>query len=91
MRLLQVGYSDYLHNRRHYVFAEHAGLFEPLRRLGEEVEAGGTLGCIHFMEDPAREPAIAKFELDGVLVCKCHPGRVQRGDCLGHVATDFTF
>jgi hypothetical protein len=91
IRLLQVGYKDYLHNCRHYVFAEHAGLFEPLRRLGEEVKAGETLGCIHFMEDPAREPAIARFELDGVFVCKCHPGRVQRGDCLGHVATDFSF
>jgi predicted deacylase len=89
MRLLQVGFRDYLHNRRHYVFAEHAGLFEPLRRLGEEVKAGEPIGCIHFIDDPAREPAIARFELDGVFVCKCHPGRVQRGDCLGHVATPF--
>jgi predicted deacylase len=91
MRILQVGYDNYLHNRRHYVFAGAAGLFEPLRRLGDELRAGDVLGCIHFMDDPAREPTVARVEVGGVLVCKCHLGRVQHGDCLGHVATDFRF
>ena len=86
---LQIPYENYATNRRCYVFAPEAGLFEPLLRLGDEIEAGQTLGRIHFVDDPGREPAIARFSMGGLLVCKRHIGRVERGDCLAHTAADF--
>ena len=88
-RFIQVPYENYVTTRRCYVFAPEAGLFEPFVRLGDEIEAGQTLGRIHFVDDPGREPAIARFSMGGLLVCKRHIGRVERGDCLAHMAVDF--
>ncbi len=88
-RFIELPYESYEINRRYYVFAPDAGLFEPFRRLGDEVEAGQDLGRIHFVDDPMREPAIARFSMGGLMVCKRHIGRVERGDCLAHLATDF--
>ena len=89
-RFIQLPYEDYVTNRRYYVFAPEAGLFEPFLHLGDEVEAGQTLGRIHFVDDPLREPAIACFSKGGLMVCKRHIGRVERGDCLAHLATEFS-
>jgi uncharacterized protein len=90
-RFIQVPFpnEDYATNRRYYVFSPAAGLFEPFLRLGDEVAAGQTLGRIHFVDDPGREPAVARFSMEGLLICKRHIGRVERGDCLAHLATDF--
>ena len=43
MRLLQVDYRDYLYNRRHYVFADHAGLFEHGGLAGVSLDDGNPL------------------------------------------------
>jgi hypothetical protein len=32
--------------------------------------------------------AEARFQRDGVVLCKCVPGRSMRGDCLFHIGTD---
>ena len=88
-RFVQLPYESYVTNRRYYVFAPEAGLFEPFLRPGDEVEAGQALGRIHFVDDPLREPAIARFSKGGLMVCKRHIARVERGDCLAHVAVDF--
>ena len=34
------------------------------------------------------EPALAHFSRAGMVICKRVPGRVERGDCLYHLATD---
>ena len=88
-RFVQIPYENYVTNRRYYIFSSAAGLFEPFLNLGDEVEAGQTLGRIHFVDDPMRDPAIASFTKGGLMVCKRHLGRVERGDCLAHVALDF--
>ena len=88
-RFIQVPYKDYVTNRGYYIFAPAAGLFEPFLRLGDEIEAGQVLGRIHFVDDPERDPAIARFSKAGLLVCKRHIARVERGDCLAHLAVDF--
>ena len=83
-RLTQLSGRDY------FVYAPEAGLFEWYRRLGEEVQKGETAGCIHFVDNPAREAVAVTFRRDGTLVCKRHLPRVERGDCIAHLATDYS-
>jgi predicted deacylase len=75
-------------SREHYVYATEAGLLEPLVDLGAEVKAGQLAGQIHFVDNPARAPVPCHFRRDGMVVCQRHFGRVERGDCVAHLATD---
>ena len=81
-RLMQVSGQDY------YCYAPEGGLFEPLVELGAEVAGGEAAGAIHPHDTPWREPAIARFSRAGTVICKRVPGRVERGDCLYHLASD---
>lgn len=72
----------------HYVHAREAGLLEPLVDLGAEVRAGDLAGMIHFVDNPARAPEPCHFRRAGLVVCQRHFGRVERGDCVAHLATD---
>ena len=81
-RLMQVSGQDY------YCYAPEPGLFEPLVELGAEIEAGTAAGIIHPHDTPWREPAIAHFARSGTVICKRVPGRVERGDCLYHLASE---
>ncbi len=82
-RLMEVKSRDY------YVYAPEAGLFEPAVTLGDDVKKGQLCGRVHFVDNPAREPEICLFEGDGMVICKRHYGRVERGDCVVHLATDY--
>jgi uncharacterized protein len=75
-------------SRDYYVYAPQGGLFEPRVRLGDTVAEGQLYGLVHFVDDPMREPAEVRFKASGFLICKRHPGRCERGDCLGHLASD---
>ncbi|MSP50712.1 MAG: deacylase [Alphaproteobacteria bacterium] len=75
-------------SRDYYVYAPQAGLFEPMVKLGDTVKKGQLYGHVHFVDDPMRLPAEVKFKASGLVVCMRHPGRCERGDCLGHLATD---
>ncbi|MSP98423.1 MAG: deacylase [Betaproteobacteria bacterium] len=77
-------------NRDYYAYAPEAGLFEPAVELGDNVKAGEVCGEVHFVDNPARPPEVCRFEGDGMLICKRHYGRVERGDCVAHLATDYT-
>ena len=81
-RMMQIAGRD------HYVYATEAGLLEPLVNLGEEVQEGQIAGQIHFVDNPARAPEICYFRAAGLVVCQRHFGRVERGDCVAHLATD---
>ena len=81
-RLLTVAGDDY------YVYAPEGGVFEPLVELGDEVKTGQPAGRIHFNDTPWREPAVAAFRHDGLVICKRVPGRTERGDCLFHLGSD---
>jgi uncharacterized protein len=74
----------------YYTYAPDNGLFEPYVELGDDVKAGQAAGAVHFPDTPWREPTIAHFERDGVIVCKRIPGRTERGDCLFHVGSDYS-
>ena len=82
-RIMQVRGPDY------YVYAPDPGLFEPLVELGDEITAGTPAALIHPHDTPWRAPATAAFGKTGTVICKRVPGRVERGDCLFHLADDF--
>jgi hypothetical protein len=82
-RLLSLGGPDY------YVYAPESGVFEPMVELGDEVRAGQPAGRIHFHDTPWREPAVAPFAHDGLVICKRVPGRTERGDCLFHLGSAY--
>jgi predicted deacylase len=70
--------------RDHYVFSEHAGLFEPKVRLGCDVVREQLCGHIHFVDDPGRDSVPVHFRRDGMVICLRHLARVEPGDCLSH-------
>jgi len=72
----------------YFVYAYADGLFEPYVDLLTEVKAGQEAGAIHHPETPWVPPTICHFRHDGMAICKRIPGRVERGDCLFHLATD---
>lgn len=69
-----------------YVYAPEPGVFEPATDLGDAVRAGDLCGRLWFPENPARPPVEVFFQGDGDVVCKRHPGRVEAGDCVAHLA-----
>lgn len=71
---------------RHSVYAYDRGVYEPLVELGDTVVAGQAAARIHFPDTPLREPVTVNFQSDGEVVCKRVPARVERGDCLFHLA-----
>lgn len=75
-------------SRDHYVYATEGGLLEPLVDLGAEVRQGDLAGQIHFVDNPSRPPVPCHFRRGGMVVCQRHFGRVERGDCVAHLATD---
>jgi hypothetical protein len=75
-------------DRSYYVYAPERGVFEPLARLGDDVEAGQPAARVHFVENPAREPVRCHFRRAGLVVCRRALGRCEPGDCLFHLATD---
>lgn len=74
-------------NRDYYTLAPDAGIFEPATELGDEIKAGQLCGVVHFVDDPARTPVPVNFRVGGRVICKRHYGRVERGDCVAHIAT----
>ena len=81
-RLIQVP------GREYFVYAPEPGLFEPAVRLGDLVEAGQEAGQVHFVDNPARPPVPCHFKAAGTVICKRRFGRVERGDCVFHLAID---
>lgn len=69
-----------------YVYAPDGGVFVPATRLGDAVSEGDICGELLFPENPARDPIVLRFEGAGDVVCQRHPARVERGDCLAHLA-----
>ena len=72
----------------HYVYSPDAGLFEPHAELGDHAKPGQLAGVVHFPDTPWREPTPVHFAGDGLVVCKRVPARVERGDCVYHLASE---
>jgi hypothetical protein len=72
-----------------YVFAPRAGVFEAFHELGEAVEAGQPAGQVHLLDAPAEPPEVVHFRMSGTLYSKRTFGRVERGNCVSVVITDY--
>ena len=81
-RQLQVGGYPF------YVYARDEGVFEPLVALEDVVSAGQPAALIHPVDTPWQAPVEARFAQAGIVVCARVPGRVERGDCLFHLAAE---
>ena len=71
-----------------YVYARQEGLFEPAAEIGDDVNQGQTAGWIHHPEAPWQAPEEVQFPINGTLLCKRIPGRVEPGDCLYQLGQD---
>jgi predicted deacylase len=76
-------------DQSYFTFAPANALFEPSDRAGEAVEAGAVAGRLHFIEDVDRVPVELRYRRSGVLWMAAGPGRVQRGDAIAVVMTDY--
>ena len=72
------------------LIAYHNGVFEPYFDIEDEVAENEKAGAIHFPDEPWRESEILRFKHEGMILCKRVQGRVERGDCLFQVGSDFT-
>jgi N2-acetyl-L-2,4-diaminobutanoate deacetylase len=71
-----------------FVFAEHAGLIEPLADLGAQVKKGETVARIWPVERTGVKPVGAQARRSGLLISRHFPGLVKAGDCLAVVAVE---
>ena len=53
------------------------------------MKKGQLCGLVHFVDNPGRAPEACHYDRDGMVICKRHYGRVERGDCVVHLATDY--
>ena len=62
---------------------------EILVEEGQEVEAGTTIGQVHSIDRPEQAPRVYTARRTGTVICRHHPGLIQRGDALAVIAEDY--
>lgn len=72
-----------------WTYAPAGGVFEPLALPGEDVRAGQPAGRLHTPETPWLPPVELTFARAGLVLCRRHPGRAERGDCLFGMGSDW--
>jgi len=75
-------------DREDYRFAPESGLYESCVDPGDPVSKGQTLGRIHFLERPDREPLAVLAHEAGMLIAGRAPSMVKQGDCVACIAHD---
>ncbi|MGI9365741.1 MAG: succinylglutamate desuccinylase/aspartoacylase family protein [Rhizobiaceae bacterium] len=75
-------------NAQGSVHAYAAGLFEPLKSIGDEVEVGEKVGLVHHPDTPGSEPDEIVAPYAGVVLCKRSMAQVVRGDAVFQIASD---
>lgn len=73
---------------RHYLFAPGHGVFEPMFKLGDEVQAGQPAGRLFDPYAPWQTPRLLRFESDGLVVCIRSFTGVEPGDCIALLARE---
>jgi len=71
---------------RHAIYAPHAGLMEPLAKVGDHVRNGQAALRLYSLEDPLAPPLSLHFNADGIVSCRRFPTLCARGDGLFHLA-----
>ena len=75
-------------NAQGSVFSYSAGLFEPLKSIGEDVSVGEVVGRIHHPDTPQSEPDTITSPYEGSVLCKRAMAQVVRGDAVFQIASD---
>lgn len=75
-------------NAKGSVYAYGAGLFEPLKAIGDDVDEGETVGRIHHPETPGKEPDGITSPYGGMVLCRRAMAKVVRGDAVYQIAAD---
>jgi len=73
-------------NREDYLLAPESGVFEVCIELGEHVQNGDSVGQIHHLERPDRQPETIVAQSNGYLVTMRAPCLTQQGDCVAVIA-----
>lgn len=70
------------------IYAYTNGLFEPLKSIGDPVEADELTGLIHHPDTPLQKPDPVFSPYRGMILCKRALGQTERGDALFQIAAD---
>lgn len=75
-------------NAKGSVYAYDAGLFEPLKTIGDAVASGEVIARIHHPATPGRTPDEVGSSHDGIVLAMRAMAQVRRGDALYQIAAD---
>ncbi len=75
-------------NTQGSVFSYTAGLFEPLKSIGDDVAKGDLVGLVHHPDTPQSEPDMIVSPYAGLVLCKRAMAQVVRGDAVFQIAAD---
>ena len=77
-------------NLEDYLPCPFTGIWEPLVDLGETVQEGQLLGCLHDFSNHAGEPLQLHAHRTGVMIMMCGTARCEEGRTLYVIARDVT-
>jgi predicted deacylase len=69
-------------------YAYTAGLFEPLKEIGDDVAEGETVARIHHPDTPGQPPCAVAAPYAGIVLARRALAPVRRGDALFQIAED---
>lgn len=75
-------------NARGSVYAYDAGVFEPLKSIGDDVAEGETVGLIYHPDTPQKAPDKVQSPYAGIVLCQRSMAQVRRGDAVYQIAAD---
>ena len=70
------------------VYTYEAGLFEPLKTIGQDVMSGEVIARIHHPETPGHAPDEVASHHEGIVLAMRAMAQVRRGDALYQIAAD---
>ena len=70
------------------IYAYDAGLFEPLKGIGDPVAKGEIVAKLHHPETPGRRPIDVTSPYGGIVLALRAMAQVRRGDAIYQIAAD---
>lgn len=70
------------------IYAYEAGVFEPLKEIGDDVCDAEPVGLIHQLETPGKAPETVVSTHSGIVLARRSMAKVRRGDAVFQIAAD---
>lgn len=70
------------------IYAYEAGIFDPLKTIGDEVAMGETVALLHHPETPGKDPDAVTSPYPGIVLAMRAMAQTRRGDALFQIAAD---